>query len=78
MEIIFLIIGILIGAVVVWFYAKSQKSNSVDLKHANEKLIEEEKQKINLQTQIENFSPVPEDFKISIYCGWGVLKTTIY
>lgn len=55
MEIIFLVIGILIGALIAWFYAKSQKSDNAELKRANEKLIEEEKQKIVLQTQIENF-----------------------
>lgn len=55
MDIIFLIIGILIGAVVVWFYAKSQKSDSAEVKRANEKLFEEEKQKLVLQTQIENY-----------------------
>ncbi len=55
MDILFLIIGILIGAVVVWFYAKSQKSDSAEAKHLNEKLFEEEKQKLVLQTQIENY-----------------------
>ncbi len=55
MDIIFLIIGILIGAVVVWFYAKSQKSDSAEVKRANEKLFEEEKQKLVLQTQIDNY-----------------------
>lgn len=54
MEIIFLIIGLILGAVIVWFYAKSQKSDGTEVKHLNEKLIEEEKQKLVLQTQIEN------------------------
>ncbi len=55
MEIIFLIIGILIGAVAAWYYAKSQKSDNSELKHLNEKLIEEEKQIIILQTQNDNY-----------------------
>lgn len=54
MEIIYLIIGILLGAIATWFYAQSQKKESVQEKKLNEKLIEEEKQKIVLQTQIEN------------------------
>ncbi|MFN4234337.1 MAG: DNA recombination protein RmuC [Bacteroidia bacterium] len=54
MEIIYLIIGILLGATATWFYAKSQKTVSAEEKRLNEKLIEEEKQKLVLQTQIEN------------------------
>lgn len=54
MEIIFLIIGLVLGSVIVWFYAKLQKSDSTEVKQLNEKLFEEEKQKLVLQTQIEN------------------------
>lgn len=54
MEILFLITGVVLGAVAVWFYAKSQKSDSAEVKRLNEKLNEEEKQNLVLQTQIEN------------------------
>lgn len=55
MEIAFLIIGIIIGALLAWFYFKTKNSDSAEAKRLNEKLIEEEKQKIVLQTQIENY-----------------------
>jgi DNA recombination protein RmuC len=55
MEIVFLIIGIFIGAIIIGLYFKSQKNNNSDIKQLEEKLIEEEKQKIVLNTQIENY-----------------------
>jgi DNA recombination protein RmuC len=55
MEIVFLIIGIFIGAIIIGLYFKSQKNNNSELKQIEEKLIEEEKQKIVLNTQIENY-----------------------
>jgi len=55
MEIVFLIIGIFIGATLISLYFKAQKNNNPELKQLKEKLNEEEKQKIVLNTHIENY-----------------------
>jgi DNA recombination protein RmuC len=55
MEIVFLIIGIFIGATLISLYFKTQKNNNPELQQLKEKLNEEEKQKIVLNTQIENY-----------------------
>jgi DNA recombination protein RmuC len=54
MEIFFLVIGIVIGAALIWFYNQSKKSDSAEVKALNEKFLEEEKQKLILKTQIES------------------------
>jgi DNA recombination protein RmuC len=53
MEVLFLIIGIIVGAAIIWFYTKSQKSENKEAKVLQEKIISLEKELLVSNTQLD-------------------------